>query len=144
MSTDENKIIVRRYFDEVLDQGRIELLDELFAEDIIFHRGDYGDPVIGLAGMRQVVGSVMERYGPFKTTLHHMVAEGGMVACRLSHETVHRDFWKSRIGTHELAGEPIQWTAHAHFRLKNGKVIEEWVERDELGMALRVGVLTPG
>ncbi|MDP6174619.1 MAG: ester cyclase [Rhodospirillales bacterium] len=143
MSIEQNKTVVRRYFEEVLDQGRIELLDELFSDDIVFHRGDYADPVTGLAGMRQVVGSVRERYGEFTTTLHHMAAEGDLVACRLSHETVHLDYWKSRIGTHQLAGKPIRWTAHAHFRLLDGKVVEEWVERDELGMALSVGVLTP-
>lgn len=144
MSIEQNKTTVRRYFEEVLDQGKLEVLDQLFAENIVFHRGDFAAPVLGLAGMRKIAGGVQERYTSFKTTLHHLVAEGDMVACRLSHDAVHRDYWKSRLGTHQLAGQPIQWYAHAHFRLLGGKIVEEWVTRDELGMALSVGVLQAG
>ena len=65
------------------------------------------------------------------------------MACRLSHRAVNRGEWTSRLGTHAVAGKTVTWPAIAVFRLREGKIAEEWVSRDELGMLIELGVLAP-
>jgi hypothetical protein len=54
---------------------------------------------------------------------------------------VNRSEWTSRLGTHTVAGKTVSWPAIAIFRLHDGKIAEEWVSRDELGMLIDLGVL---
>jgi predicted ester cyclase len=62
------------------------------------------------------------------------------VACRLSHQAVNRGEWTSRLGRHAVAGKTVAWPAIAIFRIHDGKIAEEWVNRDELGMLIELGV----
>jgi hypothetical protein len=51
--------------------------------------------------------------------------------------------FRSRIGIYNVKGKPVTWEAIAIFRFRNGKIAEEWVSRDELGILLSFGGLTP-
>ena len=143
MSVTENKSVVRRYFEEVIDRGRLELLGDLAAADCVIHRPEATQAIRGVAAFKQAVGGILSVYSEFRTTIHDMIAEGDKVACRLTHEGVHATDWTSRIGTHAVAGKPVSWNAIAIFRLADGKIAEEWVSRDELGMLMQLGAL-PG
>lgn len=50
----------------------------------------------------------------------------------------------ARIGTHDVKDKTIQWESTAIFRFEHGRIAEEWVSRDELGMLLDAGVLRRG
>jgi len=47
----------------------------------------------------------------------------------------------SRLGRHEVAGKAVNWQAMAIFRIRDGKIAEEWVSRDELGMLIQLDVV---
>jgi hypothetical protein len=72
------------------------------------------------------------------------MAEGDLVAARVSHRTrVRPHAFRSRAGETLIAREQaLDWTALAQFRLKDGRIAEEWVMRDELGMLLQMGSVT--
>ena len=82
-------------------------------------------------------------YSEFTTTIYDLIAEEDRVACRLSHQAVNRGEWTSRLGHHKVAGKPVSWSAIAIFRFRNGKIAEEWVSRDELGMLIQLGIVEP-
>ena len=73
------------------------------------------------------------------------VAENDLVVCHLSHRVVHRGGnWTSRLGSHAVAeGKVVTWPSLTMFRIRDGKVAEEWVCRDELGMLIQLGVVAP-
>ena len=79
-------------------------------------------------------------YSEFNTIMHDLIAEDDRVACRLSHRAVNRGEWTSRLGCHDVAGKTVSWPAIAIFRFRDGKIAEEWVSRDELGMLIELGV----
>jgi len=54
---------------------------------------------------------------------------------------VNRGEWVSRLGRHEVAGKAVNWQAMAIFRIRDGKIAEEWVSRDELGMLIQLDVV---
>ena len=141
MSTESNKATVRRYFEEALDKRRLDILDEIVATDCIIHRPEASEPIRGLEAFRRALERILNVYGEFTTTIHDLIAEDDRVACRLSHRAVNRREWTSRLGTHAVAGKTVTWPAVAIFRVRDGKIAEEWVSRDELGMLIDLGVL---
>lgn len=141
MSTDDNKAIVHRYFEEVIDSGKLGVLDEIVAMACIIHRPEVPEPIRGLEAFRHALERIHQVYSELTTTIHDIVAEDDRVACRLTHRAVHRGEWTSRLGRHDVAGKSVNWPAIAIFRCRDGKIAEEWVSRDELGMLIQLGIL---
>lgn len=139
-----NKAVVERYFREVLDRRNIDLLPELFARDVVLHRP--GFDVTGLDAALQRLRAVLQDYTAFSTELAGLIAEGDMVAVRVFHRVRARPHtFRSRAGEVRLAAEQdINWPAMVQFRLRDGKIAEEWVMRDELGMLAQMGKITVG
>lgn len=140
MSTESNKAIVRRYFEEVLDKRNLNVLDEIVATDCLIHRPEAQEPIRGLTAFKQALERILDVYSEFSTIIQDLIAEDDRVACRLSHRAVNRGEWTSRLGCHDVAGKPVSWPAIAIFRFREGKIAEEWVSRDELGMLIELGV----
>lgn len=143
MSIEANKKIVARYFAEALDAGNVAILDELFTADCVIHRPEAAAPLRGLDAIRRIVQGRCDRYSAFKSVIHEMIGEGDKVVCRLTHSVVYKGPWRSRIGVHEIPGVAVQWSPVAIFAIRGGKIAEEWVCRDELGMLIQAGVITP-
>lgn len=136
-----NRAAVERYFHEVLDRKRIELLPELMAPDVVLHRP--GFDVTGLAAAVQRLRGVLQDYTAFSTELSGLMAEGDMVSVRVLHRVrVRPHTFRSRAGEIKIPEERnLQWTAIVQFRLKDGKIAEEWVMRDELAMLIQMGAI---
>lgn len=141
MSIESNKAIVRRYFEEVVDKSKLDILGEIVTTDCIIHRPEVSEPIQGLEAFKHALKSILQVYSEFTTTIHDLIAEEDRVACRLSHRAVNRGEWTSRLGTHAVAGKTVTWPAIAIFRFHDSKIAEEWVSRDELGMLIELGVL---
>jgi predicted SnoaL-like aldol condensation-catalyzing enzyme len=137
-----NKAVVERYFREVLDQKKIEVLPELLTPDVVLHRP--GFDVVGLGAAIKRLRAVLQDYSAFSSGLSGLMAEGDLVAVRISHRTRARPHaFRSRAGEVNLTREQdLDWTAIVQFRLKDGKIAEEWVMRDELGMLLQMAKVT--
>ena len=140
MTIEENKSLVKRDF-KAVDQAEADLVDRMFTVDCIFHRGDYADPLIGVAAVKAVVVRVHKLYHGFKTTIYDLIGEDDLVACRLKHNAALRGEFTSRVGTFDVAGKPIEWSANVFFRFEDGMIAEEWIARDELGILLDLGIV---
>ena len=140
MSIESNKAIVRRYFEEVVDKRKLEILDEIVSMDCVIHRPEASEPIRGLEDFKHMLEAMLNVYSEFTTTIHELIAEEDRVACRLSHKAVNRGEWTSRLGKHPVTGKTVTWQAIAIFRLRDRKIAEEWVCRDELGMLIELGV----
>lgn len=137
-----NKTVVERYFREVLDGRAIDRLPELMTADVVLHRP--GFDVVGVDAAMQRLRAVLKDYVAFSSELSGLIAEGDMVAVRIRHRTRARPHvFHSRAGDVMVAAEQdLEWTAIVQFRMKDGKIAEEWVMRDELGMLGQLGKLS--
>ena len=134
-----NKTVIERYFREVLDGRAFERLPELMAADVVLHRP--GFDVVGVEAAMQRLRAVFKDYSAFSSELSGLIAERDMVAVRIRHRTrVRPHLFRSRAGDLNVAAEQdLEWTAIVQFRMKDGKIAEEWVMRDELGMLAQLG-----
>ena len=82
-------------------------------------------------------------YSSLTTEIHDIFESGNRVVVRLTHRATGGGVLRSRMGTHDIKGNVISWDAIVIFRMENGKIAEEWVNRDELGVLLSAGILKP-
>lgn len=133
-----NKAVIERYFREVLDQKRFDVMPDLIAHDAILHRP--GFDVTGLPAAVQRLRAVLQDFTEFSTEISGLMAEGDLVSARVRHRTrVRPHAFRTRAGDVMTKEQALEWTAIVQFRLKDGKIAEEWVMRDELGMLLQLG-----
>jgi predicted ester cyclase len=135
------KELVRRYFHEILDQGRVELVEEIFHAQCVMHRP--GGTVVGIDNVCGVAARRRETFSQFETEIHDIFGSGDRLVARLTHRGVGGGIWRSRLGNYDVTGKAVTWNAIAIFRFEEQKIIEEWVSRDELAMVLQFGILEP-
>jgi len=135
------KELVRRYFHEVLDEGKVELVDELFHPHCVMHRP--GGTVVGINSVRGVAERRKETFSQFETQIYDSFGSGDRLVVRLTHHALGGGVWRSRLGNYDVTGKAVTWNAIAIFRFEQQKIIEEWVTRDELAMILQFGLLEP-
>ncbi|MDQ1513870.1 MAG: hypothetical protein QOC59_1712 [Microbacteriaceae bacterium] len=135
MGSEANTRSARRYYDEVLNQGRTELLDELAASDYDEH-----DPLpgqgTGRQGLKDRVSALRQALGQ-TFTVEDVIAEGDRVAVRWSATGRHvGDFMgmppSGRSFT--IAGIDIH-------RFRDGRMAEHWHVVDQLAMLQQLGVI---
>ncbi len=134
MAVEENKETVRRFFNDALDKGNVDLLEELFNDNCVFHRNDLNEPAKGLKGIRSIVEKRVQLYRDFETTIQLMIGEGDLIASQQTHTGIHRGEFPTPIGTFDVKDRPIMWTSQVFIRFEGEKISENWVARDELAL----------
>lgn len=138
-TTSAQQKMALRYFEEVLDAGKVETLEDLILPDCTIHRPE--GELKGLSALRSMVAARRANFSSFKTQVHELIESGDRVVVRLTHEGTALGPYRFRIGTRDISNKTMTWEAIVIFRFANGKIAEEWVSRDELGMLLSAGVL---
>lgn len=134
----ENKALVRRYVDEVLNKGNLALIEQLFAATFVDHDSSMPEAK-GPSGVKQLVAMVRASFPDLHFTIEDMIAEGDKVVYRYSVRGTHqKDFMG--IGA---TGRQIRFTGIHIYRVGNGRLQEEWENWDSLGLMRQLGVI-PG
>jgi predicted ester cyclase len=141
MSTEENKALVRRFFEEVFNQKQLDRADAFVAWDYLDHAALPGQGPV-LEGAKQQRWAVYFAAVPdLHATIDDLVAEGDKVAVRFTVEGTQQG---------ELLGVPptgkhFRFSDYCIYRLAEGKVAETWEQPDLLGLMQQLGVLpAPG
>ncbi len=135
MSTEENKAVVRRFF-EGLNARNLAVIDELFAPDFVDHNAPPGHPS-GPQSMHQTIDMFLSAFPDIQWTLEDVLAEGDKVVVRLTGRGTHHGAFQGIPPT----GKQVTGTAIGVFRLADGKIAEEWIERDVLGLLQQLGAV---
>jgi predicted ester cyclase len=139
---ESNKAIVNRYFFEFLDaRGDMGLLNELFTEDCIVQRAELPGAIQGLTALRAFMDKTRATMPELHTSVQTLVAEGDTVFVYIRHRAVFDGTFSTAFGTKEIHNLPVEWAAMSVFRLVNGKIAEQQVLRDELGILMQQGFI---
>jgi steroid delta-isomerase-like uncharacterized protein len=137
MTTEErNKAGFRRVYEEGLNEGNLAVADELIAPDFIDHEAHPGTSS-GPESLRQLITMLRTAFPDLRFEIEDLIAEGDTVAGRLTMNGTH---------TGPLMGMPPTGRkvrqAHMHFvRFLDGKAIEHWGVRDDMGMMRQMGLM---
>jgi len=130
-----NKALERRVFEEIWNQGLLDVADEVFAPDSILHLGT--DDVQGPEGFKEYVAGYRAAFPDIHWTVEDQIAEGEMVVTRLTGTGTHQGELMGIPAT----GLPITATAIATVRIAQGKIQESWSSWDALGLMQQLGVM---
>ncbi|HEV3112043.1 MAG TPA: ester cyclase [Candidatus Binataceae bacterium] len=132
----ENKTLVRRYVEEVLNKRNLALIDELFAPTFIDHDTSMPEAK-GAAGVKRLAAMVHDSFSDLHFTVEDMVAEGDKVVYRYSVRGTHKGSFMGIAPT----GEQFAVTGIHIYRVADGKLQEEWENWDMLGLMRQLGVI---
>ncbi len=138
--TEQNKVVIRRFYEELLSQGNLAVADELCAPDFIAHFLPPDMPP-GVAGLKQLVGMYRVAFPDLESTIEDLIAQGDTVVAR----AVTRGTNQGEFLGLPASGKQVAVAGIDMFRLEDGKIVEQWLNRDDLGLLQQVGVIpTPG
>ena len=135
--SEENKAVARRAFEEHFNTGNFDLAQEIFAADYVNHDPSLPRSGSGPEAANQAVRLYREAFPDAQITVEDQVAEGDKVATR----------WSAR-GTHQgellgvgPTGNQVQITGISISRIEDGKIAEDWINYDALGMMQQIGAI---
>ncbi len=136
MPAENNKALIRRFYQEI-DEGNLDAMDELVAENYLDHSAP---PFPGIGPGREGLKQSFRMFWdatPGRHVIEDQVAEGDKVVTRLTAYGIHQ---------RDLAGIPatgrqVTMTGTVIHRIENGKIAEKWSDKDTLGLLRQLGVL---
>ena len=143
MTAESNKILVRRYVEEVFGKGNLDLIGEFVAADTV-NRGvgtpDQPDrPTSGLRGPIQVIGQLHSAFPDLAVMVEDVFGEGDKVLVRHRWTGTHR----GEILGIAATGRSVTVQAMNVFRIADGKIVERWGGPDLYGLIQQLGDKPP-
>ncbi len=135
MSTEENKAVLRRFFEEAWHRKNPDIADVLFAADYVLH--DPGNAWLspGPQGIREMVTAYNQAFPDAQFTIELQVAEGDWVITRWVVRSTHQGNLLDLAAT----GRESRTSGILFSQLENGKIKEEWTQWNRQGLLEELG-----
>ena len=113
-----------RYMDEVCNQRKFDVLDELFAPEV-------------LARIQQTVLPFIQAFSDWHGTVDDVIVQGDKVVNRWRGQGTHTG---NQMGM-PATGKAVTITGITIFRVAGNKIVEEWTQMDVFGLMQQLGVI---
>jgi predicted ester cyclase len=134
MSLEENKAIVRRFWDAV-NQGDLKAAEDTLAAS---YKGRIpGQPELDAEGVCRLVAEYRRGFPDMHFTIEEMVAEGDKVATRVAMTGTHTGEFQGIAPT----GKQVRMTGTQIDRVLYGRSVRTWADIDALGLLQQLGAL---
>lgn len=137
MSTEQNKALVRKLVEEVINQGNISMIDEFLIPDFVEHEELPPGIPPGREAPKVLFTMLRSAFPDLKATIEHLIAEGDEVVLHMT--------W---TGTHEgefmgipPTGKRISINVIDILGIAEGKFVEHWGVMDSMAMMQQLGVV---
>jgi predicted ester cyclase len=122
--SEANKAVVRRLVDEVLNGGRLEVIDELYAPELA-------------PAARGWIAPFRASFPDVHMEVVELIAEGDKVVGRFTCSATHLGTWLNQAPT----GRRFERVDEvAIFRLRDGRIVHAWSLEDTLGRLRQLGL----
>lgn len=123
--SERNKAVIRRVVEEVMNAGRLDVLDELYV------------PSMAAAARRWII-PFREAFPDVAMTVVDLVAEDDRIAARFSCSATQRGEWQGQPAT----GRRFELVDEVYFfRLREGRITHVWGLEDNLDRLRQLGYL---
>lgn len=134
-TTDESRAVVERFQREIFQQGRMELLDEMVAEDYVVHTPT-GDQTREEHFQKELPG-FLRAFPDLELHIEDRVAEEDKVVTRFYFTGTH----KGEFARVPPTGASVTVPGIVIERVEDGKVAEAWVERNDMWLMQQLGAV---
>jgi predicted SnoaL-like aldol condensation-catalyzing enzyme len=126
-AAEENKAVVQRIVEQVINQKKLAMVDELFSDEYRPHPSRHRCPN-GPEHAKRNFSRMHKAFPDLRAAIEAMVAEGDMVAVCVTLN-----------GTHLPTGQRTKWSAMVFARFADGKVTEDWRLVDSRQLETQLG-----
>lgn len=124
-----NKHLLCRFVEDVLNHGKLQLIETLVSPDHVLHGAD-GD-LYGQEGVRIAVMEYRTGFPDLHITLDDFVEDGHWIACRILLRGTHSGPYCGLAGS----GSPVELTGTLVNRIERHRLVESWISIDGLALA---------
>ena len=136
MTHESNAALIRRYVEEVWNEGRLDLALDQLTPDHVRHDPMLDNDVIGVEAVIEQIKSLRLALPDLHFEIQiYPAADGEHVTRRWMMSGTHMGEWMGGPPT----GLKITNTGMAVSRIESGKIAEEWIQRDEVGLRRQIG-----
>lgn len=131
----KNEQLIRRYFNEVWNQGNLLLLDEIIAAHYTNHSSSLADTKPGPSGLKPIVAAMRIAFPDLHYEIRDLVLTGDRIVARVIMSGTHRgDFFgmaptNKKVYVNQINIEYVE----------QGKIVEHWRITDELTLMKQLG-----
>ena len=138
MSIERNKAAIRRFYQEVVNEGNLDALEEVFTYDLEVNTSaipEDPEPEYGFERLKPAFMRMREAFPGLHAAIDDLFGEGDRVVAR-----VH--FYGHLPGEPDAPeGKRRLWTSVDVFRMNNGKVVEQFGSQDNVRLLRETGVV---
>jgi steroid delta-isomerase-like uncharacterized protein len=136
--SEENKVIARRFREEIWNTGNATIADDICAPNSNHHNNDPLTPDFGRgpASLKELVNMYRSAFPDARCTIDDLVAEGDRVVIRWTGRGTHQ----GKLGGLSPTNKTATVTGMDILRVTGGKIQESWTNWDTLGMLQQLGV----
>lgn len=136
MSFEENKLLVRRFYEEVVNTGDVESIEHFIAPEYVEVQ-DGKRLAAGIEGAKAHVVGVRQTYPDLHVTIERQIAEGEWVVSVITARGTHKGSWLGMKPT----GKPVAFTGVNVDRVINGRIVEHGGAANLLFPLLEIGAV---
>ncbi|MFO1310595.1 MAG: ester cyclase [Burkholderiales bacterium] len=130
-----NRELVIRYFEEVWNQGKLDVLDELIAGDYVNHSSSTPNPRPGPADLKPIVAEMRRGIAALKYEILDMVVGPDKVAVYVRMTGTH----SGTLFGMKPSGGRIDVRQMQFERIEDGRIVEHWRLTDDLSLMKQMG-----
>ena len=136
MSVEENVTLMRRWFKEVWNEGKLQTVNDLLASDAVgIGEVEDGVPVRGPAEFIPFVERIRGAFPDINVAIDDIFGSEDKVVVRWSASMTHKGDHLGMVATHR----PVRLTGITIARIANGQIAEGWDNWDQLAMLKQIG-----
>ena len=134
----EEKMLVRRFYEEIINNARFDKLHEIIDPKIVWH-----DPLLptgevrGVENFRNILEMFRLAFPDLHITVEDQIQENEQVVTRFTITGTHKGDLMGVSATHKR----FKVSGISIIRFEHGKAVEEWIEEDGLGIMRQLGVV---
>ena len=137
ISMQANKDLVARFVQQVKNERKLDRLGEYFAPDYKEHNETVASFGPGLVGYQNFLGHLFAAFPDDRVEIELITGDGDLVSYRARESGTHKGEFLKIPATNKSA----TWTEIQFFRIKNGKVVEHWVDVDIFAWFQQLGII---
>lgn len=136
MSTENNKALVRRFFDE-FNKKNVGVADQICANNYVLDFPGGPGTAHGPAELKQKMTDFIASFPDLQYAIDDLLAEGDRAVARWTMRATH----KGNLGPFPASGKAVTLTGISLLRLADGKIVEDKVRADMVGLLQQIGVI---
>ena len=134
-SKEQNETIIRRYYNEVWNQGKLDVLDELLDKNYINHTPSTPNPPVGPGGLKPIVAAIRKAFPDLHYEIKDVIVDDSTAVARV----IMTGTQTNQLFDLAPSGKKITVNQITIERIRNGKIVEHWRVTDELSLMKQLG-----